>query len=164
VRFGTVTTPPVAKDVERLTAFPSTYAPVAVYLGVMRGGWGAAFALRDDVRPVGSPACRPRKQICTWVILHAGESITLTSKDATTGVATNYTLKLDKVTRKVVSQDAALTANGRASADGRCLLGPLAAYRYDTKSGTLAARPELQACRYSTPGQPGAAVRVAHLG
>ena len=64
-----------------------------------------------------------------------------------------------------VTPDAAKLANGRVSVDGRCLLGPLAAYRYDTASGTLAPRPELKACHYRTPGQAEtASVRVAHLG
>src|SRR5439155_13404241 len=165
VRFGTTETPPMVRDAKRLTAFPSSLEPVAVYLGVMRGGWGAAFALRTGTQPVGQPSCRPRKQICTWVILHPGESVTLNLKDDVTGTVTPYKLQLVRVRRTVVSPDAAATANGRVSTSGRCLLGPLAAYRYDSDSGTLAPRPELKACRYAAPGEAKAAsVRVAHLG
>ena len=165
VRFGTTATSPMVKDARRLTAFPSSYQPVAVFLGVMRGGWGAAFAIRTGSEPKNAPSCRPRKQICTWVILHPGESVTLNATDPATGVATPYTLKLEKVRKTVDTAAAAREAARRASLAGRCLLGPLAAYKYDTNTGTLAPRPELKACRYSTPGQPqGAAVRVAHIG
>jgi hypothetical protein len=165
VRFGTTEQPPLVSDAKRLTAFPSSFEPVAVYLGVLRGGWGAAFALRDGTQPVGNAACRPRKQICTWVILHPGETVTLSVKDETTGAVTPYQLKLDRIRKTTVSPDAAKLANGRVSVAGRCLLGPLAAYRYDTASGTLAPRPELKACKYRTPGQAEtASVRVAHVG
>jgi hypothetical protein len=168
VRFGTVETPPMVKDTRRLTAFPSSFDPIAVYLGVMRGGWGAAFALRDGVQPIGAPSCRPRKQICTWVILHPGESVTLSVKDATTGAVTPYKLTLAAIRETTVTPEAAKDAAGRVSVAGRCLLGPLAAYRYDTESGTLAPRPELQACRYAGPGSDdGSAagtVRSAHIG
>lgn len=166
VRFGTVETPPMVTDVRRLTAFPSSFAPVAVYLGVMRGGWGAAFALRSGVQPVGSPSCRPRKQICTWVILHPGESVTLNVKDDATGTVTPYKLTLERVRKTTVSPKVAQLAAQRVAVDGRCLLGPLAAYRYDTESGTLAPRPELKSCRYATPGSDGqaASVRIAHIG
>src|SRR5204863_5935909 len=61
VRFGTTEQPPLVRDAKRLTAFPTSFEPVAVYLGVLRGGWGAAFALRDGAQPVGNAACRPRK-------------------------------------------------------------------------------------------------------
>jgi hypothetical protein len=166
VQFGTTgDSSPVASDAQRLTAFPSAFDPVAIYLGVMRGGWGAAFALRDDVRPVGQPACRPRKQICSWVILHIGESITLTAKDDATGAVTTYTLKLAAIKREDLAAEEAKAANARADVNGRCLLGPLAAYKYDTETGTLAARPELKKCQYRTPGQPEtASVRTAHIG
>jgi hypothetical protein len=166
VQFGTTgDSSPLSSDTPRLTAFPTSYDPVAVYLGVMRGGWGAAFALREDVRPVGAPPCRPRKQICSWVILHVGESVTLTAKDATTGATTTNTLKLVRISREDLAADEAKAANGRADVNGRCLLGPLAAYKYDTQTGTLAARPELKACQYRAPGQPEtASVRTAHIG
>jgi hypothetical protein len=165
VRFGTATTNPMVSDAKRLTAFPDALDPIVVYLGVMRGGWGAAFALREGTQPLGAPSCRPRKQICTWVILHPGESVALSVKDATTGATTAYTLKLAKIRVTKVTPTAAATAAGRASTAGRCLLGPLAAYRYDTESGTLAARPELKSCRYRTPGQAStASVRVTHIG
>ena len=165
VRFGTTETPPMVRDARRLTAFPSSYDPLVVYLGVMRGGWGAAFALKDGAQPLGAASCRPRKQICTWVILHPGEAVTLSVKDPVTGAVTPYQLKLERIRSTTVTPDAALTANSRVSKAGRCLLGPLAAYRYDTASGTLAPRPELKSCRYRAPGQAEAAsVRVAHLG
>jgi hypothetical protein len=147
VSFGNTETLPVDSDAARLTAYPTVFNPIAIYLGVMRGGWGAVFMLRDDVRPVGAPSCRPRKSICTWVILHSGESVTLNAKDAT-GAVTPYTLKLAAVREDTVSEDAAKEAYGRASAGGRCLLGPLAAYHYDADTGTLALRPEMKACRY----------------
>ncbi|HEY3190164.1 MAG TPA: hypothetical protein VGJ70_21910 [Solirubrobacteraceae bacterium] len=165
VRFGTTETPPMVRDAKRLTAFPTSLQPVAVYLGVMRGGWGAVFALRTGTQPIGAPSCRPRRQICTWVILHPGEAVTLNSTDEQTGTVTPYQLKLERIRRTVVSAGAAKLANGKVSTSGRCLLGPLAAYRYDAATGTLAARPELKACRYSTPGQAKAAsIRVAHIG
>jgi hypothetical protein len=165
ISFGTTSSNPIVSNAVRLTAFPTSLDPVAVFLGVMRGGWGAAFALRDGAQPIGSPSCRPRKQICTWVILHPGESVALNVKDATTGATTAYTLKLAKIRVTKVTPTAAATAAGRASTAGRCLLGPLAAYRYDTESGTLAPRPELKSCRYSTPGQAStSSVRVAHIG
>jgi hypothetical protein len=165
VRFGTLETAPAVSDVQRLTAFPSSFAPVAVYLGVMRGGWGAVFALRDDVRPVGAPACRPRKQICTWVILHPGETVTLNVKDGLTGVVVPHNLTLAKIRREVVDPAAAAEANAKADNAGRCLLGPLAAYKYDTETGTLAPRPEMKNCRYRTPDQPESAqVRTYRIG
>jgi hypothetical protein len=148
VSFGNTDTLPVDSDASRLTAYPSLFNPIAIYLGVMRGGWGAVFMLRDDVRPVGAPACRPRKSICTWVILHPGESVSLNAKDATTGALTPYTLKLAAIREDTVSEDAAKAAYGKANAGGRCLLGPLAAYHYDADTGTLALRPEMKACRY----------------
>jgi hypothetical protein len=165
VRFGTAATNPMVSDAKRLTAFPSSLEPVAVYLGVMRGGWGAAFALREGSQPTGAPSCRPRKQICSWVILHPGEEVTLNVKDAVTGAVTAYRLKLDKIRATTVTPKAATTAAKRVDTAGRCLLGPLAAYRYDTKSGTLAPRPELKGCRYRAPGQAQtASVRLAHIG
>ena len=152
VSFGTTDTLPVDSDATRLTAYPSSFNPIAIYLGVMRGGWGAVFMLRDDVRPVGAPSCRPRKSICTWVILHPGESVTLNAKDAT-GTVTPYTLKLAKIREDTVSEEAAKAAYGKADAAGRCLLGPLAAYHYDADTGTLALRPEMKACRYQGDAQ-----------
>jgi hypothetical protein len=148
VSFGTTETLPVDADASRLTAYPSLVNPIAIYLGVMRGGWGAVFMLRDDVRPVGAPSCRPRKSICTWVILHPGESVTLNAKDATTGVVTPYTLKLAAIHDDTLSEDAAKAFYGKANSGGRCLLGPLAAYHFDPDTGTLALRPEMKACRY----------------
>jgi hypothetical protein len=162
VSFGNTETLPVDSDASRLTAYPSLFNPIAIYLGVMRGGWGAVFMLRDDVRPVGASSCRPRKSICTWVILHPGESVTLNAKDATTGTVTPYTLKVAAIREDTVSEDAAKAAYGKANAGGRCLLGPLAAYHYDAGTGTLALRPEMKACRYqgdtgtSTPTDPAA--------
>src|SRR4051794_37437568 len=153
VSFGNTETLPVDSDASRLTAYPSLFNPVAIYLGVMRGGWGAVFMLRDDVRPVGAPSCRPRKSICTWIILHPGESVTLNAKDAATGVVTPYTLKLAAIREDTVSEDAAKAFYAKANAGGRCLLGPLAAYHYDAGTGTLALRPEMKACRYQ--GDPG---------
>jgi hypothetical protein len=166
VSFGTTATAPVFSDARRLTAFPSSLTPIAVYLGVMRGGWGAVFALKDGTQPTGAPSCRPRKQLCGWVILHPGEAVTLNDKDPVTGATTAYTLKLVKITHESVNADAAAIANGKASTAGRCLLGPLAAYRYDSDTGTLAARPELKSCKYAVPGQDGqpASVRNAHIG
>jgi hypothetical protein len=166
VSFGTTATAPVFSDARRLTAFPSSLTPIAVYLGVMRGGWGAAFALKEGTQPTGAPSCRPRKQICGWVILHPGEAVTLNDKAPVTGAVTAYTLKLVKITHESVTSDAAQAANGKASAAGRCLLGPLAAYRYDADTGTLAARPELKSCKYVVPGQDGqaASVRNVHIG
>src|SRR4051794_38719431 len=148
VSFGNTETLPVDSDASRLTAYPSLFNPIAIYLGVMRGGWGAVFMLRDDVRPVGQPSCRPRKTICTWIILHPGESVTLNAKDATTGTVTPYTLKLAAIREDTVSENAAKAFYGKANAGGRCLLGPLAAYHYDPDTGTLALRPEMKACRY----------------
>ena len=148
VSFGTTETLPVDTDATRLTAYPSLVNPLAIYLGVMRGGWGAVFMLRDDVRPVGAPSCRPRKSICTWIILHPGESVTLNAKDATTGVVTPYTLKLAAIKDDTLSEDAAKAFYGKANSGGRCLLGPLAAYHFDPDTGTLALRPEMKACRY----------------
>ncbi|HEY3020403.1 MAG TPA: hypothetical protein VGJ32_09425 [Solirubrobacteraceae bacterium] len=167
VRFGAVESSPVYHDARRLTAFPSSVTPVAVFLGVMRGGWGAAFALRDGSQPTGAPSCRPRKQICTWVILHPGEEITLNFTDPETKAVTPYRLKLERIKSTVVTPDAGRAANHRVSPAGRCLLGPLAAYRYDTRSGTLAPRPELKGCRYGTPTRgdaKAASVSVAHIG
>jgi hypothetical protein len=166
VSFGTTATAPVFSDARRLTAFPSSLTPIAVYLGVMRGGWGAVFALKEGTQPTGAPSCRPRKQICGWVILHPGEAVTLNDKDPVTGAVTAYTLKLVKITHESVASEAAQIANGKASTAGRCLLGPLAAYRYDSDSGTLAARPELKSCKYVVPGQDGqaASVRNVHIG
>ena len=169
VRFGTTDTPPMVADAKRLTAFPSSFQPVAIYLGVMRGGWGAVFAIRDDARPVGAPSCRPRKQICSWVILHPGESVTLNVKDETTGETTPYKLELARIRKVELSESAAEAALKRASVAGRCLLGPLAAYNYDSETGTLAPRPELKACQYAqdegdgqgeTVQQPAAAYRI----
>jgi hypothetical protein len=162
VSFGAVESAPVVEDAPRLTAFPSAIAPVAVYLGVMRGGWGAVFALRDDVRPVGAPSCRPRKSICSWVILHPGEAVTLNVRDAVTGVVTPYTLKLEALRRNVVDAEDAREANRKTDDAGRCLMGPLAAYTYDSQTGTLALRPEMKACRYRTPDQPETATPRAY--
>ena len=147
VSFGSTQTLPTDTDATRLTAYPSAVDPMAIYLGVMRGGWGAVFMLRDDVRPVGSPSCRPRKQICTWVILHPGESVTLNAKDAS-GTVTPYTLKLAKIREDKVAEAAAKAAYAKANAGGRCLLGAMAAYHYDAATGTLAPRPEMKDCRY----------------
>ena len=158
VRFGTTASNPLVSDAKRLTAFPSALNPVAVFLGVMRGGWGAAFAIREGAEPIGAPSCRPRKQICSWVILHAGETVTLNEKDPTTGTVTAYQLTLDKIRKTTVTPQAATAAGQRVASTGRCLLGPLAAYRYDTQTGTLAPRPELKSCSYGTPA------RVTHIG
>jgi hypothetical protein len=99
------------------------------------------------------------------VILHPGEAVTLNVRDETTGVVTPYTLKLEKIRREVVGADEAAEANRKADTAGRCLLGPLAAYRYDTETGTLALRPEMKACRYRTPDQPEtAAPRTYRIG
>jgi hypothetical protein len=161
VSFGTTDSAPQDTDALRLTAYPSSFNPVAIFLGVMRGGWGAAFMLRDDVRPIGAPSCRPRKSICTWVILHPGESVTLSAKDAATGTVTAYKLELSAIREDKVAEEAALAANAKADASGRCLLGPLAAYHYDAQTGTLAPRPELKDCRYDSDNSDATAPAAA---
>jgi hypothetical protein len=160
VSFGTTETAPTDGNATRLTAYPSSFNPVAIFLGVMRGGWGAVFMLRDDVRPVGAPSCRPRKTICTWVILHPGESVTLNAKDAT-GTVTPYSLKVAAIREDTASEAAAKAAYAKADAAGRCLLGPLAAYHYDAQTGTLAPRPELKACTYQGDDATGAPAPAA---
>jgi hypothetical protein len=150
IRFDDET---VVHDAIRLRAFPSARAPLALYLGVTEKGKAAAFVISGGAQVSGDGTCRPRKRLCTHLLLKPGEEATLTVGE------TQHRLRLVRIrTDRTTSAKRAERFFGRASRKGRCVLDILDLLSFDAKTGTLAAQPAAGKCRYvfdETTGQAG---------
>lgn len=130
-------------DVVRLRPLPGAKAPVALYLGPTAGGRGAAFVVSGGVSVDGDGRCRPRTRLCTHLILHPGEQVTLNAGE------TQHTLRLLRVrVERTTSQVKAERFYARQSERGRCVLDVLDYLGYDPESGTVAPHHDNRECEY----------------
>jgi hypothetical protein len=138
-------------DIPRLLAFPNARTPAAQYLGVTGDGDHAAFAIGLNTTVTGAATCRPRKDLCTTLVLGRGERVTLTS------AGFQVPLRLLRIrTTHTRSRAAALRFYARVSRAGRCLRNVADAFDYDRDHGLLASQHAAR-CRYtrSTSGLVG---------
>jgi hypothetical protein len=130
-------------DLVRLQPMPGARQPVALYLGPVKGGRGAAFVVSSGARVDGEGTCRPRARLCTHLILHPGEQATLVRGEE------EHTLRLLRVrTELTTSRDKAERFYERESARGRCVLDLLDYLDYDADTGTLAPHHDSRGCEY----------------
>jgi len=153
LRIGTSTTAPVRRNVARLTPLPSSAEPELIFMGVMAGGRKAAFALAADVLHQGPGECRPHLQVCSTILLGAGQTEQLAVPTAAGGQE-HLVLRVGAVRSSVTHSHAtALAAYRRHSAAGQCdldLAAPMAYSQFaGTLSGTVAA-----ACKGQTHAIP----------
>ncbi len=128
----------------RLTALPSTTAPVVVYLGVMEDKKTAAFLISSDAAATGEGKCVPDEKTCTIVHLKAGETEFLDVSGGTAGLV-QYELRLVKINRTTThDKQAAVDSYARESKAGRRILSEISsparalrALRLSPRSGTL---------------------------
>jgi hypothetical protein len=133
----------VAHDAIRLRAFPSPKRPVALYLGATVGGKAAAFVITTEAEVSGDGTCKPRKRLCTHLLLKPGEEATLTVG------ATQHTLRLLRIrTDKTTSARVAERFYTRESSKGRCVLDILDYVAFDAETGTVAPHDDADRCRY----------------
>jgi hypothetical protein len=155
IRFGPDDKAPVARDLVRLAPLPSAGSPVALYLGVLANGRGAAFLLSPGVTASGEGRCVPRRRICTQLVLEPGQDEVLTTPDG----ATHHLQVAALHSRSTRSQAVAQRAYERVSAKGRCIADEVLAYDFDSGTGTLRSAHPLKGCRYVTAhdaARPGA--------
>jgi hypothetical protein len=133
----------VVHDAIRLRAFPSPKRPVALYLGATAGGKAAAFVITTEAEVSGDGTCRPRKRLCTHLLLKPGEEAMLTVG------ATQHTLRLLRIrTDKTTSARVAERFYTRESSKGRCVLDILDYVAFDAETGTVAPHDDADRCRY----------------
>jgi hypothetical protein len=124
-----------------------------MFMGVMAGGRQAVFALGAGVRHKGSGDCRPRRQVCSAILLRAGQTevITVLSAD---GGQRQLILRLVHVRSSVTrSQSEARAAYARYSAAGQCDLDLAKPMSYTYSNGTLAAA-AAGSCRHQPAAVP----------
>ncbi|HEU4656737.1 MAG TPA: hypothetical protein VFR97_04405, partial [Capillimicrobium sp.] len=131
-------------DVVRLRPFPGARAPVALYLGPITGGRGAAFVISGGVEVAGDGRCRPTRRLCTHLILWPGERATLTTPDGTRHALQLLRVRVDRTT----SRTAAERFYTRQSERGRCVLDVLDYLGFDAETGTVAPHHDARECEY----------------
>ncbi len=137
VRVGANASAPVRRDVARLTPFPSAKRPEVMYMGVMAGGKQAAFALNGNVGHAGPGVCRPSVQVCSVIMLRAGQTETFTVPMAGGGQQ-RLVLRVAKIRSRVTGSHAeAFAAYERHSAAGLCDLALAEPMSYSRSAGTL---------------------------
>lgn len=139
VRFDGIALP----DVVRLRPLPSARRPMVVYLGPTAGGDGAAFVVTGGATVESEGRCRPRRLLCTHLILRPGERATVTVGEE------RHVLKLVRVREETTTSRA--KAEGfytRQSERGRCVLDVLDFLGYDPESGTVAPHHDARECEY----------------
>ena len=148
----------VDHDALRLAPYPSVQWPLALYMGVLDGGRHAAFLVSGGVAKSGPGRCRPRKRLCTYVLLSPGQTEFL-DLAAAGGTTSRWRLTLVRLhATKTPSRADAKAAFARVSAPGRCVLDVLDLLRYDGASGMLAPSHDVTQCRYAAPKASSAAL------
>jgi hypothetical protein len=142
----------VLHDVVRLKPLPGARAPLALYLGPTTGGRGAAFVISGGAEVSGDGRCRPRKRLCTHLILEPAEQATLTLGES------RHTLRLLRIrTDRTTDRVAAERFYARQSERGRCVLDVLDFLGFDAETGTVAPHHDGRECEYVL-GNDGATV------
>ena len=131
-------------DMPRLTPLPSSSDPVVVFIGVSsdKDGPRAVFLVTSEATKFeGEGKCSPRKDACTYLYLHAGESEFIDVGDGL-GVSAQFILKIKKITKtettSAASAKAAYTRESRAGRDVlRAEVAALGNMRYSLATGTV---------------------------
>jgi len=153
VRVGADTEAPLRRDLARLTPLPSAKQPELMFMGVMAGGRQAVFVLAAGLQHSGPGVCRPRRQVCSAILLRAGqtERFTISGSD---GHQQLLFLDLVHVRSRVThSRSAALYAYNRHSAAGQCELDLADPMSYSESRGTLSAVSGMS-CRHQSAAVP----------
>lgn len=141
VRFGKNAEVPLHNNLAWLTPFPVDQ-PVAMFMGVLSGGQQAMFALASGVGHTGPGLCRPNHDLCTGILLKAGETEHLTIPTASGGEQ-HVILRVVRIGSTIThSRKVALAAYDRYSAAGLCDLGGQEPVLYDPESGTVQSVPK----------------------
>jgi hypothetical protein len=124
-----------------------------MFMGVMSGGGQAVFALATGVQHEGSGDCRPRRQVCSAILLRAGQTEVITVPTAGGGQR-QLILRLVHVRSSVTqSQSTARAAYERYSAAGQCDLDLARPMSYTFSNGTLSAA-AAGSCRHQPAAVP----------
>jgi hypothetical protein len=151
LRAGANSNAAVRDNVARLTPLPSSAQPEVMFMGVLAGGHKAVFALSSGVGHQGQGDCRPHRQMCSELLLGAGQTEQLTFTNAA-GAKQRLTLRVVAVHSTVTHSHAtAVAAYERHSAAGQCELDLAAPMAYSQSQGTLSA-----AASTTCKGQSGA--------
>jgi hypothetical protein len=147
-RFGKNLGVPVRNNIARLTPMPSAQQPDVMFMGVMSNGHAAVFALRQGVGHTGPGWCHPNHDLCSAIVLKAGqtEDLTIPGPDRT---VQKRVLRVVKIASSIThSEKLALAAFNRVSQSGLCdlLLADPMLYHLDT--GTYSNVPKTACARY----------------
>jgi hypothetical protein len=106
------------RDVARLTALPSSRAPIAIFLGMRKDLATAVLMLSSDVHAQGDAHCTPSHSDCEAIEMKQGQT-ELLDVAANDGKVTEYELDLVKVKVEwTTSKSRAQAAYARASRAG----------------------------------------------
>ena len=153
VRYGKDTSVPLRANVARLTTFPSAHSPEAMFLGVMKGGKQAVFALGTGLGHTGPGLCRPAHSRCSAILLQAGQTEHITVP-VTGGTVKHVILRVVRITQQVThSHKVALAAYQRYSAAGLCDLALADPVLYDLGTGTVSGMPKA-VCQHQSKSVP----------
>ena len=138
VRIGTDANAPVRTDLERLTPLPSAKQPELMFMGVLAGGHKAVFALAAGVTHSGPGICRPSRQVCSEILISAGQTERITVPTTGSKLPQILILRLVAIHSSTThSKSTALVAYERHSAAGLCDLDLAAPMSYNASNGTL---------------------------
>jgi hypothetical protein len=148
VRFGKDLRVPVRTNIARLTPMPSGQQPDVMFMGVMSKGAAAVFALRQGVGHTGPGWCHPNHDLCSAIVLKAGqtEDLTIPGPD---GTLQKKVLRVVRIASTIThSQKVALAAFNRVAQSGLCdlLLADPMLYHLDT--GTYSNVPKTACVKY----------------
>jgi hypothetical protein len=125
--FGEVGAQKSYDNVARLTPLPSSDNPFFVYLGLADDQKSAIFLINADAVPNGDGSCKPTRDNCEQIVLHAGDTEFFDLQSGTAGVV-QYQLDLKSIKKyKAASKASAAKAHARESKAGREYLRQLVA-------------------------------------
>jgi hypothetical protein len=160
VRFGKDLSVPLRTNIARLTPLPSGRAPEVMFMGVMSNGRSAVFALRQAIGHTGPGLCRPNHDLCSAIVLKAGQTERLTIPTASGGEQ-KVVLRVVSLTSSIThSQKVALDAFDRISHSGACDLLLSDPMLYNLETGTLSNVPK-SICKGDANAAPFSYFRVA---
>jgi len=108
-----------------------------MFVGVMAGGAKAVFALGAGVLHRGQGECRPQRQVCSAIVLSAGQTEQISFPTANGGLK-HLILRLVALRNSITHSHAtALAAYERRSAAGLCDLALAAPMSYSQSDGTV---------------------------
>jgi hypothetical protein len=142
IRFGKDISVPLRTNIARLTPLPWGAAPEVMFMGVMADGRSVVFALRQGIGHTGPGLCRPNHDLCSAIVLKAGQTEHLSIPTASGGKR-KVILRVVSIASNVTrSEKVALAAFNRISHSGACDLLLADPMLYNLETGTLSNVPK----------------------